>query len=104
LAIAVLGIVATIAFGSALDGYLIDANISQGAIQSLAGERAKLGGMQLPDGFPEAFAQVARQAIRLAFRDAFATVCYVSAGLCLGSSFLGFWSTRTSQPPRAPNV
>lgn len=94
LAIALMGILATMVFNQALDIELARAGFDAASIDLLAGERDKLGAMSAPDGLAERWVAPLEDSVRSAFRQVFAAVCYSAAVLCVVASFLGYWATR----------
>ena len=94
LAIAILGLLAAMAFNAALDIRLLAAGVPSEAIESLADERIKLGAMRAPAAFPAELRDALSRAVAASFREAFACVAYASAGLCIAASAIGYWSVR----------
>lgn len=92
LAIACLGIIATVVFNGAIDIELSAMGLPAQALGLLEEQRELLGAMSVPDGFPAEYALALESSVRVAFREAFAAVCLVCAALCCIAAALGRWS------------
>ena len=92
LAIAGLGLVATVVFNSAIDTELTAMGLPAQAWSLLDEQRKLLGAMRAPDGFPGEYAVALESSVRVAFREAFAAVCLACAALCCIASVVGRWS------------
>lgn len=93
LAIALLGLLAAHTFQEQLDLSLMAHNSGPEWLELLAPDRVKLGGMRAPASLSLAAQSDLNQLIQAAFRDAFARVAWVAAGLCIGASAIGYWAT-----------
>src|SRR6185437_8255648 len=88
LAIAVLGVVMVIAFGSHLNRSLAYLSLPPGVAQIVRANETKLAGLQLPAGLPPVIRAAIQQAIGKAFVFGFRTVMLICAALSVASSVI----------------
>lgn len=94
LAIAVLGLVASISFNAALDQEFVALALPAEWIAAVADDRVRLGGMVAPEAMSPAMQTQFADAVAAAFRQAFGTVTTVAACLCVLAGAFGLWSVR----------
>lgn len=85
LAVAALGVVASVRFGGALDGRLGALGVPPGVQQQLSDARARLAGAPLPSGLSPEMRATLRDAIDGSFVEAFRTVMWLAALLAVGA-------------------
>jgi hypothetical protein len=81
LAIAIVGALALFVFGSALDRRTATLGLPAPAIAALQADAARLGAARVPVGVTPEQSDAIRQAIRLAFVDAYRVLMFVCTGL-----------------------
>ncbi|MDB5846862.1 MAG: major facilitator transporter [Rhodoferax sp.] len=86
LAIAIFGIVMSLAFNAGLDDALAHAGLPADTVQSVVSQRARLAGIVLPDGLGEAERQTLKATIGAAFVAGFRWTMAISAALALLSA------------------
>src|ERR687894_1538483 len=86
LAIPVLGIFVFVAFSATLDARVNDLDLPPEAVQQLEGEKANLGGAEVPEGLPGGTAAAVDAAIAEAFVAGFRVAMLVAARLALLSA------------------
>src|SRR5918998_2822953 len=86
LAIPVLGILVFVAFSATLDARVNDLDLPPEAVQQLEGEKANLGGAEVPEGLSGGTAAAVDAAIAEAFVAGFRVAMLVAAGLALLSA------------------
>jgi EmrB/QacA subfamily drug resistance transporter len=86
MAIAIFGIAVAWAFNASMDDALASLRVSPELAESVSAQRAKLAGMVLPEGLPEATASALKRAIGESFVAGFRWVMLLSAGLALLSA------------------
>ena len=86
LAIAVLGVVMVIAFGSRLNQSLAHLSLSPGILQEIRANDTKLAGLQLPAGLEPMTKAAIKETIQKAFVFGFRIVMLICAGLSVASS------------------
>jgi MFS family permease len=87
LAVAVLGVIMFISFGSSLDDRLAALNLPPEAKQQLEGEKIQLGAAQAPEGLDAAQSVSVDRAIDEAFVSGYRVVMLVAVAMALASSF-----------------
>jgi EmrB/QacA subfamily drug resistance transporter len=86
LAVAVLGVLMFSVFGGALDARLENLDLPVEARQYLEGEKAKLGGAEVPEALAKRPAAAVERAIDGAFVSGYRVVMFVIAGMALASA------------------
>jgi MFS family permease len=86
LAVAVLGVLMFSVFGGALDARLENLDLPVEARQYLEGEKAKLGGAEVPEALAKRPAAAVERAIDGAFLFGYRVVMFVIAGVALASA------------------
>ena len=86
LAIAVLGVVMVMAFGSRLNQSLAHLSLSPGILQEVRANETKLAGLQLPAGLEPMTKAAIKETIQKAFVFGFRIVMLICAGLSVASS------------------
>ncbi len=94
LAIAVLGLVASISFNAALDQEFVALALPAEWIAAVADDRVRLGGVVAPEAMSPAMQTQFADAVAAAFRRAFGTVTTVAACLYVLACPFGLWSVR----------
>jgi EmrB/QacA subfamily drug resistance transporter len=87
LAVAVLGVIMFISFGSSLDDRLAALNLPPEAKQQLEGEKIQLGAAQAPEGLDAAQSVSVDRAIDEAFVSGYRVVMLVAVAMALASAF-----------------
>jgi EmrB/QacA subfamily drug resistance transporter len=104
LAVAALGVVASVRFGSALDERLRALRIPPGVQDQLSDVRAKLAGAPLPKGLPPELRLRLREAIDGSFVEGFRTVMWVAALLAVGAGLVAWAFIHGTPQPRKPQA
>jgi MFS family permease len=86
LAVAVLGVIMFVSFGSSLDYRLVPLDLPAEARQQLEEEKIKLGAAEAPEGLDAASAGAVERAIDEAFVSGYRVVMLVAAGVALASA------------------
>lgn len=86
LAIALFGIVLTLAFNATLDNELARLGAPSGLVAAVVAQRQKLAGIVMPDGYPSEAIAALKRAVGMAFVSGFRWVMLISAALALLSS------------------
>jgi hypothetical protein len=86
LAIAVLGIVMVIAFGSRLDHSLASLSVPSSILQEIQTQKVKLAGLQMPVGIDSGMTSAIKRSIADAFVFGFRIVMLLCAGLSVASA------------------
>ena len=86
LAIALFGLVLTLAFNTTLDSELGHLHLPAKLVSAITGQRQKLAGMVVPNDYPEATVAALKHAVKLSFVSGFRWVMLVSASLALLSA------------------
>ena len=100
LAIAVFGIVLTLTFNARLSEELASLRAPTELVSSIMGQREKLAGIIVPNGYSEATTSALKQAIDLSFVAGFRRVMLVSAALALLSAISAGIFIRGKNPVR----
>jgi EmrB/QacA subfamily drug resistance transporter len=100
LAIAVLGIIMTLAFDAVLGTRLSSMNLPSALLDAVAQQRRSLAGMTVPQGIDAATASAIRQAIGEAFVAGFRWVMAACAGLALLSALSAWLLISTTRRAR----
>ena len=86
LAIALFGLVLTLAFNTTLNRELGHLQLPAALVSDVMGQRQKLAGIEAPNGYPEVAVAAVRRAVKLSFVAGFRWVMLVSAMLALLSA------------------
>ena len=86
LAIAVFGVVLTMTFNARLSDQLATLRAPAALVSAVMGQREKLAGIVIPDGYPAAMTAALKRTVELSFVAGFRWVMLVSAGLALLSA------------------
>jgi EmrB/QacA subfamily drug resistance transporter len=100
LAIAVFGIVLTVAFNARLDAELSRLHAPRELVDAVLAQRQKLAGIALPDGFPVAVTSALKRAIGEAFVLGFRWVMLISAALAVLSAISAWLFIAGKDRPR----
>jgi EmrB/QacA subfamily drug resistance transporter len=87
LAVALFGIVLTLAFNARLDSELATLHVPADLAAAIVAQRQKLGGIVIPDGYPGATRDAVKHAIGMSFVAGFRWVMLISAAMALLSAF-----------------
>lgn len=87
LAIALFGFILTLVFNASLDSALRDLQAPAELASSILGQRQKLAGIAIPDGYPEATVTALKHAVKMSFVVGYRWVMLISATLALLSAF-----------------
>jgi len=90
LAVAALGVVASVRFGSAFEDRLQALDIPPAVQAQLSGIRAKLAGASLPADLPPELRARLREAVDWSFVEGFRAVMWVAAGLAVGAGLVAW--------------
>jgi hypothetical protein len=103
IAIAVLGIVMVMAFGSRLNHSLSQLSLSPGILQEIKAGEIKLAGLQVPAGLDPTTTAAIKEAIAGAFVYGFRIVMLICAGLSVASAAVASrMIPQTTSPGRTP--
>ncbi|MEM7406376.1 MAG: MFS transporter [Pseudomonadota bacterium] len=91
-AIAIMGLVAGLAFRTELAQALPGSGLGRGIATELMNGAHKLGALQAPGPATGAEESIIKDLVRDSFAQAFGVVAYVSASLCVVASALGAWA------------
>ena len=100
LAVAALGVIASVRFGSALDDRLSELRIPPEVQSQLSVVRVKLAGASLPEGLPPELRTRLREAVESSFVEGFRSVMWVGALLAVGAGFVAWIFIRVAPAPR----
>jgi EmrB/QacA subfamily drug resistance transporter len=100
LAISILGAVAILQFGTALDGNIADIGLSDANRGALLAQTSELGNAQVPEGVPAEQRDATQRAIHLAFVAVFRMAMWVGAVLAWASALFA-WFTMRVKPAEA---
>ncbi len=101
LAIAVFGIVLTLTFHNRLSEALATLHAPTSLVSSIMGQREKLAGIVVPEGYSEAVTSALKRAVRLSFVAGFRWVMLISAALALLSAISAGMFIQGKEPVRS---
>src|SRR5205814_1579112 len=101
LALAILAVVASAVFSSALDGRMAALQLPPEVRQTMAAQRTKLAAAEIPASVDAGTAAALREAIAASFVGSFRVIMLTGAGLALGASACALVTIRNEDVSRS---